>query len=88
VPKDSAVKDAALATGWPWVKVKSRKRGAVVILASIGYEFCGDGVLMNIVLMVSKIVGIANPMIGESALSDFSVSSANSAERMGVPALD
>jgi hypothetical protein len=38
--------------------------------------------------MVRKVVRIANSMIGESALPYLGTSPANSAERMGVSALD
>ena len=43
---------------------------------------------MNIVPMMNEVLSIANPMIGESALPNFRVSSYESAEVMGVRALN
>ena len=43
---------------------------------------------MNVIKMVCKIVWVANSVIGKSALPHFDLSSAKSAERMGVSALD
>jgi len=43
---------------------------------------------MNIIPMMNEVLSIANPMIGESALPNFRVSSYESAEFMGVRALD
>ena len=57
-------------------------------LARVGHEFTDHGILMNIISMVSEVVWVANPVIGESALPHFGVSPANGAKRMRVSALD
>jgi len=43
---------------------------------------------MNIIPMMNEVLSIANPMVGESALPHFGLSSDQSAERMRVSALD
>jgi hypothetical protein len=43
---------------------------------------------MNVILMIDEILGVANPVIGESALPDFSVAAKNFAKSVGVSALD
>src|SRR6266852_589672 len=80
--------DCGFSRWGPRVELESRKRGAIPIRRTIGREFSGDRVLVNIISVVSEVVWIANPMIGESSLPHFGVSSANSAERVGVSALD
>lgn len=59
-----------------------------MILGRIDYEPGNDRILMNIMPMVHKVLSIANPMIGKSALPHFGVSPDQSAERMRVSALD
>ena len=56
--------------------------------ARIEHDFVGHGVLMNVIPMMRKVLIVANPMIGESALPHFGVSPDQSAERMRVSALD
>ena len=88
VPLERSPKTAASAAGGHGSSLKSRKRGAIPIRRTIGREFSGDRVLVNIISVVSEVVWIANPMIGESSLPHFGVSSANSAERVRVSAFD
>lgn len=42
-----------------------------MILVRVVHEFTCDGVLVNVIPMVREVLGIANPMIGESALPYF-----------------
>jgi hypothetical protein len=42
---------------------------------------------MNIIMMMNEVLGIPNPMIGESALPDFGVAPDEGAEFVGVTAL-
>ena len=43
---------------------------------------------MNVIPMMNEVLSIANPMIRESALPDFGLSSDKSADRVRVSALD
>lgn len=46
-----------------------------------------DWIAMNVIAMVREILGIANPVVAESALPDLSFSTENSPESMGIAAL-
>jgi len=81
-------KDCGFSLWGPQVELESRESGAIAILGGMGHKSSGHRILMNIISMVRKVVRIANSMIGESALPYLGTSPANSAERMGVSALD
>jgi hypothetical protein len=55
----------------PRIQLESGKRGAIAIVAGIGHNVPLHGIAMNAGLMMHKIDGIPNPVMGEAALPDF-----------------
>jgi hypothetical protein len=53
------------------VKLESREGGAATVLMRIVHKSAFDGISMNVILMTNEILGVANPVIGESTLPDF-----------------
>jgi hypothetical protein len=72
----------------PRVQFKSGKGGAVTILASIDDEFSLHRISLDVVLVIQEILGVANTMIGETALPDFAFPAEDFSEGVGVAALD
>jgi len=54
----------------------------------VAHEFALNRVSVNIVTMVCIIAAIADPMVGESALPDFSIAAEDSAKSVRISALD
>ena len=83
-----ACADLGFSRWGPRVKLESRECRAVTVFTWVEYDSALDRIFMNVVSMVHEILVIANPVIGESSLPDFSFAAEDGPEGMRIATFD
>jgi len=74
VPIYAVFEISALAAEGQGSKFVSWESGGVSVIARSSYDLSLYGVLMDVVFVMSVVLSVSNPMVGEPALPDFPLS--------------
>jgi hypothetical protein len=70
------------------VEFESGELGAIPVLARIEYQLSFDRVLVDVILMVNEILGVANAVIGKTSLPNFPLTAKDFSQGAGISAFD